>query len=288
MRTTTIRKTALVIALSAVVAFCLCAYAEVPSAATAGGAGPMFFSDGYAGGTYLETQTEQISYARKTEDNHSLGGSFPNYYNTSSQLVNYCANVAGANVIGYYDRYFANLIPDYTPGISRGGSYSYYPMSMQMEKKQAVIDELYTLMGTNTEASGTSYDQYVEGFDDYVTAKGYTATHSSAMSGGNLSVDAVIDSIEAGEPVVLFLSGYNVASLAQQSGTDVYNKQIYGGNHMVVVYGVNTVRYYNSADQLVAVKTLMRIATGFSDAEGYYYIVGNNGSVIHADAVDID
>ncbi len=37
-----------------------------------------------------------------------------------SQLVNYCANVASANVIGYYDRYFANLIPDYTPGISRG------------------------------------------------------------------------------------------------------------------------------------------------------------------------
>ena len=37
-----------------------------------------------------------------------------------SQLVNYCANVAGANVIGYYDRYFANLIPDYTPDISRG------------------------------------------------------------------------------------------------------------------------------------------------------------------------
>ncbi len=287
MKAITIRRTALLAALIIGVVFCLCIYSDCQTAFAQRGTVPMFFSEGYAGGTYLETQTEEIGYEYKTEEKQSLGLSFPDYFNTSSQLTNSCANVAGANVIGYFDRDYVNLIPDYTPGRARGDSYSYYPMSVELEKKQAVIDELYTLMGTNAIESGTSYDQYKAGFDAYVTAQGYTAVHSSVMSGGNLNLNAVSESITAGRPVILFLSGYNLASLSSKNGKDVYIKMIYGGNHMVVVYEINTLRYYNAADQLIAERTIMQVATGFNDVKGFY-IVDNNGLVINAEAVGIN
>lgn len=285
MKTNTIKQSALLIAIIIGIAFCLCAYPNVLPAAQSRTASA-FFSAGYAGGTYIETQTDEIVYDHKTEEKQSLGSSFPDYFNTSSQLTNSCANVAGANVIGYYDRYLENLISGYTPGRARGESYSYYPMNVQPEKKQAVINELYALMGTNTVESGTSYDQYKAGFDAYVAAQGYTAVHSSVMSGGNLNLNAVSGSIATGQPVVLFLSGYNITSLSGQSGKDTYVKMIYGGNHMVVVYEINTIRYYNAANQLVAVKTIMQAATGFNDVKGFY-IVDNNGLVINAEAVVI-
>lgn len=286
MKTNTIKQSALLIAIIIGIAFCLCAYSNVLPAAQSRTASA-FFSAGYAGGTYIETQTEEIVYNHKTEEKQSLGSSFPDYFNTSSQLTNSCANVAGANVIGYYDRYLENLIPGYTPGRARGESYSYYPMNVQPEKKQAVINELYSLMGTNSIENGTSYDQYKAGLDAYVAAQGYTVAHSSVMSGGNLNLNAVSESITAGRPVVLFLSGYNITSLSKQSGKDTYVKMIYGGNHMVVVYEISTIRYYNAADQLIAVKTIMQAATGFNDVKGYY-IVDNNGLVVNAEAVTIN
>lgn len=286
MKAITIRRTALLAALIIGVVFCLCIYSDCQTAFAQCGTVPMFFSEEYAGGTYIETQAEEIVYDHKTEEKQSLGSSFPDYFNTSSQLTNSCANVAGANVIGYYDRYLENLISGYTPGRARGESYSYYPMNVQPEKKQAVINELYALMGTNTVESGTSYDQYKAGFDAYVAAQGYTAVHSSVMSGGNLNLNAVSGSIATGQPVVLFLSGYNITSLSGQSGKDTYVKMIYGGNHMVVVYEINTIRYYNAANQLVAVRTIMQVATGFNDVKGFY-IVDNNGLVINAEAVVI-
>lgn len=287
MKAITIRRTALLAALIIGVVFCLCIYSDCQTAFAQRGTVPMFFSEGYAGGTYLETQTEEIVYEYKTEEKQSLGSSFPDYFNTSSQLTNSCANVAGANVIGYYDRYLENLISSYTPGRARGESYSYYPMNVQPEKKQAVINELYALMGTNTVESGTSYDQYKAGFDAYVAAQGYTAVHSSVMSGGNLNLNAVSGSIATGQPVVLLLSGYNITSLSGQSGKDTYVKMIYGGNHMVVVYEINTIRYYNAANQLVDVRTIMQVATGFNDVKGFY-IVDNNGLVVNAEAVTIN
>ena len=56
---------------------------------------------------------------------------------------------------------------------------------------------------------------------------------------------------------------------------------------MVVVYEINTLRYYNAADQLIAERTIMQEATGFNDVKGFY-IVDNNGLVINAEAVGIN
>lgn len=287
MNTTAQKRSVSLITLLTGIVFCFCAFCNAGFVTAQDDFLPDFFSDGYAGGTYTQTQTDEVIYEYKTENKQSLGTSFPDYYNMSSQLINCCANVAGANVIGYYDRFYDNLIPDYTPGIARGNSFSYYPMSLQSEKKQAVIEALYSLMGTNTVENGTSYDQYKQGFDSYVASKGRTATHTSVMTGGNLDLVAMSGYIAAGQPVVMFLSGYNIASFTEQEGRDTWTKLLYSGNHMMVAYEIIVINYYNASDQLIATRTMMGVATGFNDAEKYY-IVDSNSVIIDAEAIAIN
>ena len=118
----------------------------------------IYYSDNnYSNNGESTFETEIINYSwQQTTASVMINNSFPDYYNTNNSLLNCCANVAGANIIGFYDRFYENLIPDYIPGISRGDNYSYYNMEFNLAKKQDVIIELYVRMGTNNPEAGTS------------------------------------------------------------------------------------------------------------------------------------
>jgi len=107
--------------------------------------GEISYSDSYIG----KSETETINYATKNIVSYNrVNITFPECYNTNDNLENACANVAGANIINYYDRFFDDFIPDYVSGRIVKDNYVYYPMRIDINKKQTVINTLYTYMRT--------------------------------------------------------------------------------------------------------------------------------------------
>ncbi len=245
-----------------------------------------YSDDGYSDNGESTLVTETFEYATKeTSSEYKINKSFPAYYNTNSSLTNSCANVAGANIMGYYDRYYENLIPDYVPGILRGANYSYYQMTVNVSKKQDVINELYVRMGTNSPDAGTSQEGYKSGITSYVNAKGYNVTYNSVMTGSGLDINKLKSVLQNGDPVSLYLSGYNITAINDTGYSLNLNKYLYTGNHIMIVYGYQTINYYNSNHILIKSNTYLYVATGMIHTG--YYILNNNGTINDAEAVHI-
>ena len=75
----------------------------------------VYADDGFNGASFQGKETVYINYAYKVEDKNTVDYGLPSYTDTSDHL-NTCANPAGATAIGYYDRTYTNLIPDFEPG----------------------------------------------------------------------------------------------------------------------------------------------------------------------------
>lgn len=278
-----IKKTVALIALIAI--FALAFALTGAGTLTAGAAAERYYGDSTAVSANAPV-IETINYASKTEDSYLINASFPNYYNTDSSITNTCANVAGANLLGFYDRYYDELIPDCTVGMLRGNIYTYLPMAANITQKQAVINTLYTAMGTNTIENGTSQAQFHTGFTSYVTGRGRSVSYTSYVTSGALDWDGVTAAIDGGTPVALYMSDYNISTRSIASGSDAYYKEIMSGNHIAIAYGYNEVKYYNAAGTLVRTVRYFNISTGYNRTQALY-VVGNNGTLDDAEAVSI-
>lgn len=233
------------------------------------------------------TETETINYSTKTSESYMINRSYPQYYNLNTELNNWCANVAGANVIGFYDRYYDELIPNCTVGLTRGSTYTYYAMGVNSTEKQAVINSLYTLMGTDAVQPGTTQAQFKNGLISYVNGKSKSASFNSVMSGSSFDLNKAIAEFKSGRPICLFMSGYNFSRVSDNGSTATLSKEIYSGNHIAVVFGYEKVNYYSSDGSLVATKIYLEAATGFNFTTTGRYIVNNNGTLNDAESVNI-
>lgn len=231
-------------------------------------------------------ETETFTYSRKEVSQYQINNSFPNYYNTNISLTNTCANVAGANVIGYYDRYFDELIPNCASGILRGTNYVYYEMLLFKEKKQAVIDWLYTAMKTNTIDDGTTEDDCLEGLGEYVEGKGRDITYSSVMTGEELNFDEFDAELKEGKPIMFFLSGYTFVSVNDSGNSVAITINEYTGNHIIVAYGYQKIDYYDANNKLIESNIYIFVSTGIENVSGFY-LLNYGGNINSAKAVDI-
>ncbi len=237
----------------------------------------------YKGGTLYSTANETISYATKSVESYNINDSYPNYYNTDSALKNACAAVAGANIIGFYDRYFDDLIPNVTVGVMRGTEYNYHSMTRNLTQKQAVINTLFTYMQTNQSGDGATRSQFQSGLKKYINGKGLNITYNSVMTNGALDLNKVKTQLKSGNPIALYMSGY-AFSLIDDSGKEVnIMKQIYNDNHIAVVFGYDKINYYNASGALIKTKTFLKVSNGKNISENLY-IVSDYGKLNDADA----
>lgn len=250
--------------------------------------GDIYYGDSpYFGVSLGTSETETINYATKTVTTGRVNPSFPNCYNLNSDIDNVCANVAGANIINYYDRFYDDLIPSYTSGAMRGSNYIYYGMPVNSDKKQQVINTLNSYMRTNIDYPGTTQDQYKQGLMRYVNEKNKNVTYTSILSNNQFDLNKFIAQIQQGNPVTLYLSGFNITSISDNGSTATLYKSIFGkDNHIMIAYGYQKIDYYNNNGALILSKTYLEIAPGLSAASGVY-IVNNNGTLNDAEAVHI-
>lgn len=264
------------VALSILFALSICVFAK-PAEKT--------YADGFNGSTFLYTQNETVSYYRKVESETVIPSDIPKYYSTTAN-ANDCAPVAGTIVLGYFDRYFDELIPNFTAGITIRDIYIYNPQNASVSE---VINSLFDLMETNSSGSGTTISQFQNGLQQYVQSKNRTIEFESVKN-GSFSVGETTAAIREQIPVVIFVSGY---ALVDQDGitsggnTDTFAKKIYGGAHTMVVSGIRTITYYNQYNVVVSQKILLRVSDGFSSGSTKYVMVYGFGNIDNAYSVNI-
>lgn len=238
------------------------------------------YGSSYRGGGVPVYTSETISYTYRNENNTEIVKRHPAYYE-DGVLQNACAAIAGINIISYYDRYYENLIPNYTPGSKMGTMYLY---KEQNGNVVSVMRQLNTDMQNN--GSGTTLSKFKSGMTKYVNTKGLTITYESCKTNGSLNLLKVKENIDEEKPIALFLSGFNLSTISVGSNTDSINYKLVDTNHVMVCFGIKELSY-QFANGSTQKNTYFQVATGLqSQARGYYQL-NYNGQINEALAISI-
>lgn len=207
-----------------------------------------------------EISREIITYTSKEEEYIETTNGVPLYMQTGT-MQNGCGAIGGAIIVGFYDKYYENLIPGYTPHLSsgkyKGSDSTYVPQLMW---------DLYALMRTNVDDVGVSQADCVNGLKAYVQNKGYSIQMTNIRSNNKVNEAAFVNAINNNRPTLLFCDRtdiYGIGVSAEGNLDQVVGTNFTTGGHIVVAYGFYTVKYYNGST-LFRTDKYINVATGLS------------------------
>lgn len=238
---------------------------------------------GYFGSGSKTDISETISYTNKTEDSYSIKSDLPKY--SAVEGATNCANVAGSIVVGYYDRFCENLIPNFQSYRMLGSTVVYKLMSAEIGE---IVTTLKDLMGTDKNQLGTTFTGFQSGMLEYVQAHGYKYNSESVLTGGNFDFSKYKNSVESNKPVAIFLNNYAILNQIQENdGQDVISSEHTTIAHVVVGCGYKQHNYYNSNGQKIAERTYLKVASGFTPREICYLNINSVSKIDKAISVSI-
>ena len=248
--------------------------------------GAWFFADGYNGSTYEGSSTEIIRYGTKTDIENSMKGALPKYHDSGTN-DNACANVAGSIILGFYDKDYDELIPNFKAARVIRDKIIF---ATQTQAVQDVIDDLHIRMKTNETGKGTTVEDFKTGLRSYVDQQGRDITYNPLVSKEQLDINGYKNSVNNKKPIVLFVSKYTMIdlnSIQESNQTDTYTLLHYGGNHVLVGYGIREIVYYNSNGSLQEKVTLLTVATGYYQDPLAYVVLDDTMRIIDVYEVEI-
>ena len=208
----------------------------------------------YCGSGTTTAQSETIYYSRKETEEYKIRSEVPSY---NSTVDTGCANVAGAEIIGYYDRFCEELIPNCKTYTMIGTLVKYRMMTVEVTN---VMDELRELMGTDKNTAGTTFSGYQQGMHSYVSSRNYTYSTEDL---GKLNLDKYKAAVQSEKPVAVFLSTYSILSSNQDNETyDVIKSNYCTVAHVVVGFGYKIDTYYDANNSVTATRTYLKVAIG--------------------------
>lgn len=226
-----------------------------------------------------ELNSVTVNYETKDDDTFSMALKFPNF--TYSAHLSDCACTAGANVLGFYDRYDENLIPNHTAGTYLLGNFMY---SSQDASIYELVSQLYFDMGTTSE--GTTVQEFKNGMTIYCNRQGKSISFTSCMKNGKFDYSLAQSYMKANQPVVLFCGGYNVASISTSEQSDKISYYESTGNHVMVGFGYKEISY-TLANAAKVTYQYMTVASGVVTKSSGYYDINYKTNVNDAYAVNI-
>lgn len=234
-------------------------------------------------GTSYTTGSETFYYTNKSENKHELAKTHPSYYPSGENIRNACAPAAGANVIGFWTRYYPELMPGFTPGTVAFGNYYYKEWA---NEARALVVELYSAMGTNQNNSGTTIAGFLTGMNSFVGGKGRSIEYSSCKSGGRFSFVFAQRKLEENIPLVLFVDGFKIDSFIDDGSENTINYEISTSTHTMAGFGYNDITYTLS-NGTQRNDTYIQVATGLVEKPNGYYNINYNTTVDECYAVRI-
>ena len=235
------------------------------------------YSDGATG------LSDTISYAICSRDSYEFEYGLPGYY--YSYNLSSCANIAGGNVLGYYDIFYPNLIPNQETIYEYNGKYYY--KSQSDEVTSIISNDLYKYMQT-TEQNGTYFENFQSGLKKYVNQQGYNAEYYETVENHKLDINAFLTEIYMGRPVVVFMAGYNVTDgPLPDDGYDILHIAYYKTMHAMAASGYMNVEYYNSKNVMFRKDSYLRVCAGSSWTRIGYMRLNDKETFNHAIGIEI-
>ncbi len=239
-----------------------------------GEAGVKYFGEGTS-----TNVTEEIAYAKRNNSSYDFPNGLPSY---GSNKKNSCGPSSGAIVIGYYDYFFPNLVPNYSTTYILNNRVRYY---QQSDEINTLIES--TLFSDMDASAGVTFSSYKTGLQKYVNRNGYSVSYTDVMSGSNLNYSAFKNKIAEAQPVVFFLNTFNLTTGPLSFGE--YDKlaiQYYNGTHLMTGYGYKQIDYYNANNVIFRTDTYVAVSSGLYPSIGYMRL-NDNMKIDHAIAIDI-
>lgn len=239
---------------------------------------------GYCGGGKFVEKVQTVNYTKKDTETYSIPYDLPSYYGKSENDTS-CANTAGAIVLGYYDRFNENLIPNYKSYIKLGNMIRYRTGTVEITN---LLNELHDLMGTDVGHLGTTYSGFQDGMQRYVSGKGYSYRTSNIFSWGEFDFEKYKSAVEAENPVVLFLSNYAIVkTFSDTFPTDKITSEYMDVTHVAVGCGYKTDTYYDGQGKVSDRRNYLRVASGLEEYGIGYLNINGLGTIDKAISVEI-
>ena len=234
-------------------------------------------------GDELSSGGRVVNYESKQVSEFSLARTIPTYYYEVTS--NACVPIAAGNIVAYFDRYCAQLIPNYTPGRGLGLRYDY--IDVQGAEINAMMAQLCVDMGTNVEGNGNTVAEFKSGLNTYCARAGYSLSYESCMSGNSLDYNKAKQSIQTDRnPVILFVQKLEISTINESGNSDTYDTLYGPSNHAMSAFGYYEVTYSLSGGGSETGRFL-QVATGIAKKREAYLNIDNNLQMTDAYTVNI-
>ncbi len=219
---------------------------------------------------YTDAQTiatladEKIYYTSREISERNTDGGAPNYTN-STGMLNGCGAVAGAEVVGFYDKYYPELIPDWDSTYSNGK----YRIQESTYVKQ-VLEQMYDLMHINVGGDGVTEADFKSGLQTYFTNHGRTLSYRKVGDKNSLDYNACVDAINNNKIIVLLTLTGNIYDIGEHDGYNTIIEINVTSNHIMTANGYLQIKYYNETGWF-RTETFLRVSSGFIGCQTAYY-----------------
>lgn len=233
--------------------------------------------------SYVVCTNETIYYVTKTiTASNELAYRYPMIDDVVGHS-NCCVPIAGANIIQFWDRYKPNLIPNYEPG---GTLLNYYLYKTSDDELNDLAYDLYVAMETNSTGDGTTITQCMNGFNSFITSKGYTFSYESCMTNSAFNFTIAKQKIDAVKPLILFVDVFSVATIHVNSDNDYITYRSVNGAHAMAGFGYKTITYTLS-NNTTRTDNYIGVSSGLNEVETGYYNISLNTQIDNAYAINI-
>ena len=216
----------------------------------------------------VSSDSETVSYTRREVTATGAEKGAPDYHNMEN-LPNCCGPIAGAIVVGYYDRFFEELVPNYSTCYSTG-TYK----KMDRVYIPQLIRDLYDRMDTNVVDIGVSETEFKNGLAEYVEAHGRNITYTSFKKLIGVNESAIKSGFQAGEVAVLLCKQANVYIIDSSDNKDSISLSLSVPDHILVAYAYCEIKYYNGSDNF-RTDHYFQVVTGLNGYSTGYVKIDN-------------
>ncbi len=221
----------------------------------------------YAYDYVLKYSGETIYYTNRVENKYGLAKRYPAYLPVN--LTNGCVPAAGANIIGFYTRFFPELVPGSTPENYMGPYYIYDELFKGIVPVLATLSEY---MGTNVGKLGTDIAGFKKGMTKFCNEKGRSIAYDSCMRSNNFDFGLAKDYFESGHPSVVFVNSFTVATLTNYDRYESVEYVSAAVGHAMAGFGYSEITY-TLIDGTIRKDNYIIVATGLAQHEkGYFNI----------------
>lgn len=231
----------------------------------------------------IMTGYETVYYIDKNVNKYELTKRHPAYYPTGENISNACTPAAGANILGYWTRYYPELVPGFIPGSIQLGQYLYKEWAEEADK---LVENLYYAMGTNTVAPGTTVTAFISGMTSFVNNTGRQIDYASCNVGGAFNYSFAKQKLKEGMPLVLFIDGFRIDEFYDMTNQMSLSYMIAESAHAMAGFGFNETTYTLS-NGTRRVDSYIQVATGLVSKPKGYYNINYNTTIDECYAITI-